>query len=60
VEIAASYPEADTIHLVMDSLSSINRKVLVDRGTFLWFSIEAGHSLMKAYIFLRKIRPHDK
>jgi hypothetical protein len=60
VEIAASYPEADTIHLVMDNLSSHNRKVLVDRVTFLWFSIEAAHSLMKACIFLRKIRPHDK
>ena len=31
VEIAASYPEADTIHLVMDNLSSHNRKALVDR-----------------------------
>jgi DDE superfamily endonuclease len=60
VEIAASYPEADTIHLVMDNLSSHNRKVLVDRGTFLRFSTEAPHSLMKACIFLRKTRPHDK
>jgi transposase len=31
VEVAASYPEADTIHLVMDNLSSHNRKALVDR-----------------------------
>ena len=31
VEIAASYPEADAIHLVMDNLSSHNRKALVDR-----------------------------
>src|ERR1035437_7461469 len=31
VEIVASYPEADTIHLVMDNLSSHSRKALVDR-----------------------------
>jgi len=31
VEIVASYPEADTIHLVMDNLSSHNRKALVER-----------------------------
>jgi transposase len=31
VEIVASYPEADTIHLVMDNLNSHNRKALVDR-----------------------------
>ena len=41
VKIAASYPEADTIHLVMDNLSSHNRKALVDRfgekiGGLLW------------------------
>jgi transposase len=41
VEIAASYPEADTIHLVMDNLSSHHRKALVDRfgeslGGLLW------------------------
>ena len=41
VEIVASYPEADTIHLVMDNLSSHNRKALVDRfgekiGSLLW------------------------
>ena len=41
LEIAASYPEADTIHLVMDNLSSHNRKALVDRfgekiGGLLW------------------------
>jgi hypothetical protein len=40
-EIVASYPEADTIHLVMDNLSSHNRKALVDRlgnkiGGLLW------------------------
>ncbi len=31
VEIVASYPEADTIHLVMDNLSSRNRKALANR-----------------------------
>jgi hypothetical protein len=41
LEIAASYPEADTIHLVMDNLSSHRRKALVDRfgekiGAWLW------------------------
>jgi len=40
-EIVASYPEADTIHLVMDNLSTHNRKALVDRfgekiGGLLW------------------------
>ena len=41
VEIVASYPEADTIHLVMDNLSTHRRKALVDRfgekiGGLLW------------------------
>ena len=41
VEIVASYPEADTIHLVMDNLSSHSRKALVERfgekiGGLLW------------------------
>jgi len=41
VEIVAAYPEADTIHLVMDNLSSHGRKSLVDRygeriGSLLW------------------------
>ena len=41
LDIAAGYPEADTIHLVMDNLSSHNRKALVDRfgekiGGLLW------------------------
>ena len=41
VEIVAVYPEADTIHLVMDNLSSHGRKSLVDRhgeriGSLLW------------------------
>jgi transposase len=41
LEIVASYPEADTIHLVMDNLSSHTRKALVDRfgeriGSLLW------------------------
>src|SRR5271166_4871167 len=39
--IAASYPEADTLHLVMDNLSSHTRKALVERfgekaGGWLW------------------------
>jgi hypothetical protein len=41
LEIAASYPKADTIHLVMDNLSSHRRKALVERfgekiGGWLW------------------------
>src|SRR5271156_4011307 len=40
-EIVASYPKADTIHLVMDNLRSHNRKALADRfgekiGGLLW------------------------
>jgi hypothetical protein len=31
LEIAARYPEADTIHLVMDNLSTHTRKALVER-----------------------------
>ncbi len=41
LEIVAAYPEADTIHLVMDNLSSHRRKALSDRfgekiGDQLW------------------------
>ena len=41
LDIAAAYPEADTIHLVMDNLSSHTRKALVERfgaeaGDWLW------------------------
>src|SRR6266849_6528695 len=41
LDIAASYPEADTIHLVMDNLSSHTRKAVVERfgehaGSWLW------------------------
>ena len=41
VEIVASYPEAETIHLVMDNLSSHTRKAMVERfgekiGGLLW------------------------
>jgi hypothetical protein len=41
VEIVAAYPEADTIHLVVDNLNSHRRKALVDRfgeriGGLLW------------------------
>jgi transposase len=41
LQIVAAYPETDTIHLVMDNLSSHRRKALVDRygeriGGLLW------------------------
>jgi transposase len=41
LEIVANYPQADTIHLVMDNLSSHRRKALVERfgekiGGWLW------------------------
>ena len=41
LEVAARYPEADTIHLVMDNLSSHARKAVVERfgaeaGDWLW------------------------
>jgi transposase len=41
LEIVAAYPDADTIHLVMDNLSSHSRKALVERfgetiGSLLW------------------------
>ena len=41
LDIAASYPQADTIHLVMDNLSTHTRKALVERfgekaGGWLW------------------------
>ena len=41
MEIVAAYPEADTIHLVMDNLNSHRRKAHVDRygeklGGLLW------------------------
>ncbi len=41
VEIVAAYPQAETIHLVMDNLSTHRRKALVDRygeriGSLLW------------------------
>jgi len=41
LEIAANYPEADTIHLVMDNLSTHRLKALVERfgekiGGWLW------------------------
>ena len=41
MEIAASYPDADTIHLVMDNLSSHSRTAMVQRfgeniGGLLW------------------------
>jgi transposase len=41
LQIVAAYPQADTVHLVMDNLSSHRRKALVDRygeriGGLLW------------------------
>lgn len=41
LEIVAAYPDADTIHLVMDNLSSHSRKALLERfgektGSLLW------------------------
>ena len=41
LDIAAAYPQADTIHLVMDNLSSHTRKAVVERfgaaaGDWLW------------------------
>ena len=41
LEIAAHYPDADTIHLIMDNLSTHTRKALTDRfgekdGGWLW------------------------
>jgi hypothetical protein len=41
LEIIATYPQAETIHLVMDNLSSHRRKALVDRygeriGSLVW------------------------
>lgn len=49
VEIVASSPEAETIHLVMDNLSSHNRKALVDRsgekiGGLLWECFTVHHT----------------
>jgi hypothetical protein len=38
VEVAASYPEADTIHLVMDNLSSHRRTALVFAEPLNWHS----------------------
>src|SRR5208283_2757793 len=42
--IAASYPEADTVHLVVDNLSTHTRKALVER-----FGEEAGGWLWKRF-----------
>ena len=41
LEVAIRYPEADTIHLVLDNLSSHTRKAMVERfgeeaGSWLW------------------------
>jgi hypothetical protein len=44
LDIAAAYPEADTIHLVMDNLSSHTRKAIVER-----FGAEAGDRLWNRF-----------
>ena len=44
LDIAASYGEADTIHLVMDNLSTHTRKALVER-----FGEEAGGMVVEAF-----------
>ena len=44
LDIVVDYPEADTIHLVMDNLSAYTRKALVDR-----FSTEAGDWLWNRF-----------
>jgi transposase len=41
LEIAAAYPQADTIHLVLDNLSTHTRKAVADRfgkaaGNWIW------------------------
>jgi hypothetical protein len=44
LDIVVDYPEAVTIHLVMDNLSSHTRKALVDR-----FGTEAGNWLLNRF-----------
>jgi hypothetical protein len=49
LEIAASYPQADTIHLVLDNLSTHTRKAVVDRygekdGDWLWRRFTVHHT----------------
>ncbi len=44
LDLAAGYPEADTIHLVMDNLSSHTRKAVVER-----FGAEAGEWLWNRF-----------
>ena len=49
LQIAASYPQADTIHLVLDNLSTHTRKAVVDRygekdGDWLWRRFTVHHT----------------
>lgn len=44
LDVAARYPEADTIHLGMDNLSSHTRKAVVER-----FGVEAGDWLWNLF-----------
>ena len=46
LEIAASYPKADTIHLVLDNLSTHSRKAVIDR-----FGEKAGDWLWKRFAY---------
>ena len=53
------YPDADTIHLVMDNLSSHTRKALVDRfgteaGDWLWNRFTAHYTAMRTLSQLGK------
>src|SRR6202158_1984127 len=67
LEIAARYPEADTIHLVMDNLSTHRRKAVVERfgekdGGWLWdrftvhYTPKHGSSLEQAEIEISLFR----
>ena len=49
LEIAAGYPKADTIHLVLDNLSTHTRKAVVDcygeeKGAWLWGRFTVHHT----------------
>ena len=55
LDIAAAYPEADTIHLVMDNLSSHTRKAVVERfgaeaGDWLWNRFTVHYTLPRTAV----------
>jgi transposase len=67
LDIAACYPQADTIHLVMDNLNSHTRKVVVERfgekpGSWLWdqfrehYTPKPGSWLNQAEIAISRFR----